>query len=231
MEAQIERTFTPPYNISFRTFLNLLQRMEEEGGTPPRIDRSYLRSLSGQAQTYLMGALRSFGLIGENGDVTAELDALVSKSQDRPKLLAEILRRCYSGAIEHGEMHGTPKQLEEVFAQFNVSGDTLRKAMTFYLHAAEFAGLPISRYVKLRKVAPRRPPMAPRRLRPGTPAPSAADLHVPPELTAELRKEYDSKLMERALADGEPNAELLNRIERLLGYPTGDDPRGNGQEE
>jgi len=236
MDTEVERAFTPPYNIPFRTFLNLLQKMEEEGGTPPRIDRSYLRTFSGQAQTYLMGALRSFALIEENGDVTPELDALVLNSQDRPNLLGDILRKYYPAAIAHGEMHGTPKQLEEIFAEYNLSGDTLRKAITFYLHAAEHANLPISRYMKLRKAQPRRTTLGPRKSTPRT-KPEVQDVGgTGPalELSSDLRKEYIKKLMERALAtEGEPDAQLLDRIERLLGYSQANEVDGtetNGQE-
>ena len=230
---QAERSFTPPYNIPFRTFLNLLQRMEVEGGTPPRIDRSYLRSLSGQAQTYLMGALRSFGLIEDNGEVAPALEDLVLKPQDRPRLIGEILRRFYESAVTHGEINGTPKQLEEIFSEFNLSGDTLRKAMTFYLHAAEYAGLPISRYVKVRKTAPRRAPGPRRTVAKGkSEFPTAPTPPAVAEPITDLRKEYIQKLMERALtAEGKADAELLDRIERLLGYSGETEPTTNGQEE
>ena len=43
--ANGEKVPPPPY-ISFRTILNLIERMADEE-IPPRIDRSYLRSLSG----------------------------------------------------------------------------------------------------------------------------------------------------------------------------------------
>lgn len=230
METEATSTFTPPYNIPFRTFLNLLQKMEQEGGTPPRIDRSYLDRMSGQAQTYTMSALRSFGLIEDNGSVKPELDDLVLKPQDRPRLIGDLLRKYYGAAVAHGEINGTSKQLEEVFAEFNVSGDTLRKAMSFYLHAARFANTPISRYVKLR-ATPRRVPGGQRKASaaPARP-PVAGNASVrrrqdhQQEPLSELRKAYIEKLMERALADGTPDTELLDRVERLLGYATENEP-------
>lgn len=231
METEISSTFTPPYNIPFRTFLNLLQRMEQDGGTPPRIDRSYLHTMSGQAQTYTMSALRSFGLIEDDGSVTPELDDLVLKPQDRPRLIGDLLHKYYGAAVAHGEMHGTPQQLEEVFAELNVSGDTLRKAMSFYLHAARFANIPISRYMKLRaaprrtsggqrkaSAAPARPPVVA-----GNASARRRQNHQQGPLS-DLRKTYIEKLMEKALADGTPDTELLDRVERLLGYATENEP-------
>jgi hypothetical protein len=217
MNREMERGFTPPYNISFRTFLNFLQKLEGKG-MPTRIDRSILTSLSGQAQTYLMGALRSFGLIDEHGDVLDGFENLALKPNDRPKSLAEILRRYYPKAVAHGEKNGTLKQLEEIFGTYGLGGDTLRKATTFYLHAAEYAKLPISRFVKVRKVTPRKASGSRARTRavePPTALPSGEDQ---PEPLSELRRDYIKTLMDRAFANGEPNADLLDRVERLLGY-------------
>lgn len=226
---ETDRGFTPPYNVSFRTFLNLFQRMEEEGGTPPRIDRSYLTNLAGQAQTYLISALRSFRLIEENGNHTKELDRLALEPAERPKLIGDLLRRFYPNAVNHGEMNGTAKQLEEAFSEYGLTGDTLRKAMSFYLQAAEYSGLSISRYVQVRKAAPRKAHTPTRRTGRRTPG-GGRDAQPPPptpepqpDTTAALRAEYVKRLMDKALGAGEEAADpgLLDRIERLLGYDSG----------
>src|SRR2546428_665337 len=67
--SKTEAKSSPPPYISFRTLLNLVERMADEG-IPRRIDRSYLGGLSGAYQTQVMAALRSLGLMTDDGAVT-----------------------------------------------------------------------------------------------------------------------------------------------------------------
>lgn len=142
-----EKSAAPPYT-SFRTFLNLLQRMEEEGGVPSHVDRSYLHKLSGGVQNQLLVALRWLDLIGAGGEVQPELRELALQGDERPKLVGEMIRRRYPEVVELGERNGTQAKLIELFREMGATGATLRKSITFYLKAAEFSGIKSSPFFK-----------------------------------------------------------------------------------
>lgn len=138
--------FVPPY-ISFAQLENVLERMRNEG-VPARIDRSYLASWSGSAQAQFLKATQSLGLRDEHGRPTDTLKRLVTEVDERPAIIGDIVRAKYPGAVALGD-DATQSQLEEVFREYpGISGSTTRKAITFYLHAAKFAGIPTSPFFK-----------------------------------------------------------------------------------
>jgi hypothetical protein len=148
MESEAQQ-FKPPYGIAWRTFVNFLDRiaeLEREGAAPPRIDRSFLTGLSGNDQSYLMSALRGFGLLGPapENKVEPTLIELATDLEGRPVRVANLLKRYYPQVIELAEKKETPAKLEETFRSYGLSGETMRKAITWYMHAALFAGLPLS---------------------------------------------------------------------------------------
>lgn len=145
-----ENEFKPPYNLSFRTLLNLLIRMEGED-PPPRIDRSYLGKMAGTDQTAVISALRGFGLIDANNVVRPELVTLAKNSEGRPKMMAALLERFYGPQVELSRKKATASMLEESFAEFGYSAETKRKAITFFLKATEYADLPLSPHFKIPK--------------------------------------------------------------------------------
>lgn len=138
--------FVPPY-ISFAQLVNVLDRMKNEG-VPARVDRSYLGSWSGAAQGQFLKAARSLELLDEHGRPTETLKRLVSEPDERPAIVASILRAKYPEALALGQ-DATQAQLDEVFRNYDgISGSTTRKAITFYLHAAKFAQMPTSPFFK-----------------------------------------------------------------------------------
>jgi len=139
-------TFSPPY-ISFAQFENVLERMRNEG-VPARIDRSYLSSWSGSAQAQFLKATASLGLRDEHGRPTELLKQLVAQPEERPALIGALLNEKYPAVIALGD-DATQQQLEEEFRKFDgIGGSTVRKAITFYLHAAKFAGIKTSPFFK-----------------------------------------------------------------------------------
>jgi hypothetical protein len=148
-EASTEPTgekFAPPY-ISFAQLENVLDRMRNEG-MPARIDRSYLGSWSGSSQAQFLKATASLGLRDEHGRPTEILKRLVAEPDARPAIIGELLREKYPEALALGQ-DATQAQLDEVFRNYDgISGGTTRKAITFYLHAAKFAGIPVSPFFK-----------------------------------------------------------------------------------
>jgi len=143
--------FTPPYNVVWSTFNHFLESVDP-ATLPPKIDRSYLSRMSGNNQTYMLSALRSFELVGPDKEVTPALKELVKNPDGRPAMIADLLRRYYPEVVELGQNNGTVGQLDEVFrAKYGLSGNTIRKATAFYMHAAQYASVPLSVHWTVRK--------------------------------------------------------------------------------
>jgi hypothetical protein len=134
--------FVPPY-ISFSQLENVLERMRLEGA-PARVDRSYLSSWSGSSQAQFLKAIRSLGLVDETGQLTDTMKTLVAEPDGRPQIIGHLLTEKYAQVLELPQ-DATQQQLDEVFRSYpGISGGTTRKAITFFLHAAKFAGIPVS---------------------------------------------------------------------------------------
>jgi hypothetical protein len=208
-----------PYT-SWKTVFNLILRFQGDGGLPPRIDRSVLGGSEGQ-KTQTMAALRFLGLIEEKGQVTPRFQQLVSNEKDRPKLFREVMEELYPDAVRLGTENATTKQLEETFT--GLSGDTLRKAMTFYLHAAKFSQIKISPHFKIPSGF--KASNAAKKQRSGngsepTSATTTTQTRTPETPLVDAKTRYLDMLLERAGKDDKLDTELLDRIERLLGTQT-----------
>jgi hypothetical protein len=131
----------PPY-LSFATLLNQIERMEQEG-TPSRIDRTYLVGMAGGTRNQFKMGLRSLGLIDESDHVTDTLVRLAKHPEERQGLLAQILRERFPRLVSLDE-NATRGQLDEALAEYGLGVDTRRKAASFYVAAATYAGIPLS---------------------------------------------------------------------------------------
>ena len=141
----------PPY-LSFKTFHTFLQ--STRAGVPGCVDRSVLRHMSGAQVSQLLVALRFFRLVDQAGHPQPRLEALAAAPDDQqPKILLEYIKDSYTflfdGSINLQNM--TQKQLTSAFEKV-ASGDTIRKAVAFFIRAAKFAGLTISPYVKAERI-------------------------------------------------------------------------------
>ena len=140
--------FVPPYGVPWAAFRGMFDKMKEEG-IPLRVDRSYLSDKSGNVQTYLMQALRSFELVDEGHAPLPALVALVEQVDDRPQLMGELFRKHFAPIVQMGATNATQGQLEELWtATYDQRGDTRRKAVRFFLSGAEFCGIPLSKMWK-----------------------------------------------------------------------------------
>lgn len=121
---------------------------------PQRIDRSTMSSLSGAAQSQLTGTMQYLGLIDGYGNPLPALREYVrTEGAERQAVLRDILTQSYGFLLgEWAEgfdlSSATQSQFDGKFKTTGVSGDTLRKAQTFFLAAAQAAGIPISPYIK-----------------------------------------------------------------------------------
>ncbi len=139
--------FRPPY-MSFQTFWRFIDELGSKP-VPPQIDRSLMGSKSGTDQASLTATLTAFGLIGPGGAVEPPLRALTqADAAARRAMLAALLRDYYPDAIRVSEDGGTEQQLNEAFRDaFGLAAaETRRKCVTFFLHAAREAQVPLSAY-------------------------------------------------------------------------------------
>jgi hypothetical protein len=221
-------SWSPAYT-SFKTLLNTINRMEEEGAIPPQIDRSYLRVAEG-AKTQLLLSFKALGLVDQMGRVQPILTELVNNPDNRKQMIRSLLERHYAQVNMLAAQSATQKMLEDAFTEhYAVSGDTRRKAIAFYIHAAKFADLPLSPYWKSEgggstASAPRKQR---RQAQPG--ANGEEDPRAPVVVQpADPRQRYLDMLMKKAeTAEGDVANELLDRIERLLGYGSPQDMEGD----
>jgi hypothetical protein len=134
-----------PY-LPFKTFLSALEALNH--GVPPIIDRSIWRTQPGGVQGQIMGALRFFKLIDEGNRPTENLRRLVEKKEHREKAIRALLEWSYVDLIKGDLTTMTAKMLEDGIEQYNVSGETKKKAVTFFLQAAKFGDLALSPYLQ-----------------------------------------------------------------------------------
>ena len=160
---QAKSARTPPYT-SYRTFKTFIQDLSEEG-VPSRIDRSVLTRFSGVVGTQLMHALRFLGLIGDDGRPTRRLTELVTAhgAGDWPGKLLELLRQEYAPMFAIELETATPSHFNGAFRKaFPAADAVVQKCVTFFLYAANDAGVKISARVlkgrKPRSLTPRKKP-------------------------------------------------------------------------
>jgi Family of unknown function (DUF5343) len=162
--VMLERTRssgTPPYT-SYRTFKTFIEDLHEHG-VPSRVDRSVLTRFSGVVGTQLMHALRFLGLIEDDGRATQSLKDLVKAhgAPSWPEKLLELLRQEYAPVFAIDLETATPSHFNEAFRKaFPAADAVVQKCVTFFLYAANDAGVKISGRVlkgrKPRSLAPRR---------------------------------------------------------------------------
>jgi hypothetical protein len=144
-----ERRAVPPY-LSYKTFMNFINGMAETT-IPMRIDRDLLNNLSGAAQGHLLASLKYLELIDAEGKPDERLSALArSQGEERKQLLLDILKKSYPFLFtnDFDVQRATGRLMHEKFTEAGASGDTVRKAIAFFLTAAEAAGIPISPHIK-----------------------------------------------------------------------------------
>lgn len=153
MSETAERAIPAAY-LPFRTLLSSIEALEH--GLPKKLDRTMWRQ-AGIVQGQIMAALRFFSLVNDNDEPTPALHRLVDSRDKRPEMIGSLLRHAYPSIIEHDLTKMSPKMLEELMGAYNVQGDTRRKAVAFFLRAAQFSEMPmhhlLERQIRVRSAA------------------------------------------------------------------------------
>lgn len=223
--------------MSFQTFWTFLEELTAKP-MPRKLDRSMMTTKSGTDQNNIMAAMQTFGLIDEGGGVLAELETFQAADPDaRKQMLGRWIHGKYSAPLQVSEENGTPQDLHNVFRdEYGMTGaDTRRKAVTFFQHAAQHAGIELSpNFPKTRMGSGA--PGAPRPKRTGTRKKKAAESNgggtgsAPPassghSQTVELASggtvtlTYDVNMFAVSETD---EAFVLSLIRKLRKYPTVD---------
>lgn len=222
-EDESKAIWSPPY-VPFRTLLNLIQKMEDEG-VPNAIDKSFLSHLSGGTQSHLWASMKALDLIDDKQAPTATMRALVTAGDDRPAHVKELLIAKLPWAVSLGTT-ATHKELVDAFADHspNLGAATRDKAVSFYLAAAAYAGVPLSKWFKSKpgagtsqaKRSPRRKKAAAARST-GQPSPKNTDSTTGVESESAMKRMYFDALLAKVKDADTADSDLLDRIEKLLG--------------
>jgi hypothetical protein len=127
--------------LPFRTFTSSLDALEH--GIPKQIDRTIWRNQSGIVQSQILTAFRFLGFVDGSDHPTQLLHDYVEQKEQRKQTMVKVMKTAYADVIRHDLTKMTPKMLDDSFDTFGVSGDTKRKAVTFFLKAAKFADIPM----------------------------------------------------------------------------------------
>jgi hypothetical protein len=152
MASKPEKTTKPPY-VSFVTFTNALNRLRDIG-VPSRVDASVFHGQSGSGIAALLGALRYLKFIDEAGNPDDSFRQFVdADDNDRAVILKAILLDRYDFITKANIdlKTASARQVEEAFRAQGIEGSTVTKSVSFFLAAANMAGLSTSPHVKAPK--------------------------------------------------------------------------------
>ncbi len=152
MEETSVKRIAAPY-LAFKSFTNFVAGFKD-AGIPGRIDRSVMAGQSGATQSALLQTFKFLQLIKEDGTPTDQLSALVEKGD--AATYATLAKKYYSFVFDSGVdvERATEGQLKEVFEKATgFTGETVRKAMTFFVQLAEKGEIKLSPHLKSGKGA------------------------------------------------------------------------------
>lgn len=205
-----------PY-MSYRSFRKYLEDFELLG-LPAQFDSSYFASASGSTVAQLRGTLRFFDLIDDDRRPTPLLAALLDASEDDQKIALKDAFESHYEKANALDRNATRGQLADVFREQGLSGDTVQKAIGFYLSMADDVGIELSPYFKRARSSTASGPRKRRASKAKGTAQVSAQSGGTSSRIEEQRAEYVKMLMDLATrSDGQASPDLLDRIEHALG--------------
>lgn len=155
MEKKVK---TAPY-LPYATFTSALDSISAHG-VPNIIDRHSFPSFSGASVSAALVALKFFGLIDEDGKPDEALEKLAVDKVGRKTAIKALLEKHYTNVFALNLAKATPPQFDEAFTPelYGITGETKTKAKTFFIKAAQFTEIPISKLLlkNLRASGPRK---------------------------------------------------------------------------
>lgn len=148
MSTDANQSKKPPY-LSFTTLKNFITSFKESV-VPGRIDKSLMLGQSGSTQSYMLAALKFFDLIDDEGAPLPKLHELVEADSATGKVIwKNLIEPTYAPILGGLDLsRATAGQLQEKFAELGLNGETLRKSISFFVAAADEAGMSMSPQLK-----------------------------------------------------------------------------------
>lgn len=130
--------------LPMSTLLTALDHLKAVS-VPNKIDGGTFPSMSSQLRSQLISGLRFFELIDGDGTPSPLLTDLATKDASRKEIVKQLLETHYPDIVALDFAKITPKQLDEHLSadKYGVQGDTKKKAKTFLLKAAQYAGFTV----------------------------------------------------------------------------------------
>ena len=150
MEAATSDT-KPPYG-GFGTYWNFVAQLGEHGDhLPQRLDRSVMGNRGGSTRAELYGALRFFRQMDDEKRPTPELARLVLDPSKES--LRALVEEHYAPVIGLHLESATPAMVDKALTEMGATPSTVRRARTFFLSAADTAGIKVGKLLKARAAA------------------------------------------------------------------------------
>ena len=142
-----EQKTIPPY-VPYRTFQTFLEFLFDEG-IPDRIDRSVWGArFSGSSGTQLMTTLKVLNLIDDDGRPKKSLERLVfAEGEERKSILYSVLSDFYEPVFRLDLSRASKGQFREAFKSFGTKEGVIVKCEAFFIRAAQFAGIKLSKHI------------------------------------------------------------------------------------
>lgn len=142
---------TPP-TLSPVTFYNFADAHRRT--LPNRIDKSIMSNVAGGDRQKIINSLRFMNMVTGPQDKPSAAFERLRDAGDDPEALqaawAQNVREAYPVVFQKLDLSiATQGEIDEAFRTvYTISGDTIRKATTFFLTLCRQAGIPLSSYVK-----------------------------------------------------------------------------------
>ncbi len=130
--------------LPFSTFITGLDHLAAIS-IPNKIETSTFTSMNPHNKAQMVSALKFFDLIDKDGTPAPLLSDLAHKKDQRKEIIRALIEKHYPDIVALDFAKMTPSQLETALAdkKYNVTGDTKKKAKTFLLKTAQYAGFTI----------------------------------------------------------------------------------------
>lgn len=148
MAEQKQEHLAPAY-VPWRTLMNYINSLRESG-LPSQINRSVMEKTSYSGQAQLLAGMRYLGLIDAPGTPQAILAQWVEADEaNQTKIIGKILSDRYNFVFDNLDLaRASPAEVDKQFRERGVTGSTAIRAVSFFLNAADAAGITLSPHLK-----------------------------------------------------------------------------------
>ena len=145
-----QETARPLPAVRFSGVLEQVDRMRD--GIPEKVDKRYMAGMAAGTQFQYRQGLRYLGLITSDDRPTPQLTELVGANlEDRRELFGKIMSTRWP-ELTGLSLEASREDFHAVLRSYGVASDTQqRKMLTFFVAAADYAGLQISPHIRPRK--------------------------------------------------------------------------------